>query len=64
MFDYKTCTEKEWCKMLRKISGKNRMRVLVFLTGVICLTAGLLNGGYQDALRKAILICLECIGIG
>lgn len=50
--------------MLQRQSGRTWARVLVFLGGTICLAAGILNGGYQDALRKAIVICLECIGIG
>lgn len=28
------------------------------------LSFGLLRGEWQDVLRKAITICLECVGIG
>lgn len=37
---------------------------LLFAAGIICLTAGLSMGQYAGVFRKAIFICLECIGIG
>lgn len=42
----------------------NRIRFILFVFGVICLAAGFLQGDYRDTLVKAIMICLECIGIG
>ncbi|MDD7391006.1 MAG: CD1871A family CXXC motif-containing protein [Lachnospiraceae bacterium] len=47
-----------------KFIGKNGIRLLLFLAGMVCLTAGILQGDYRDTLIKAIMICLECIGIG
>lgn len=32
--------------------------------GIFCLTMGLFNDQFTDIMRKAIMICLECIGIG
>lgn len=32
--------------------------------GLICFLLGALYGQFGDILRKAITICLECIGIG
>lgn len=32
--------------------------------GIVFVVAGILNGGFNDTLNKAIRICLECIGIG
>ncbi|MPM95794.1 hypothetical protein SDC9_142949 [bioreactor metagenome] len=32
--------------------------------GIVLVVAGILNGGFNDTLNKAIRICLECIGIG
>ena len=32
--------------------------------GVICLVVGAYAGQLEDMYRKAIMICLECIGIG
>lgn len=30
----------------------------------VLIGLGLLNGGYQDVLGKAVFLCYECIGIG
>lgn len=32
--------------------------------GMVCLVAGYYGGQFADIYRKAIMICLECIGIG
>ncbi len=40
------------------------IRITLAGTGLIALTAGILQGGYQDTLMKAVRICMECIGIG
>ena len=32
--------------------------------GIICFMLGALYGQFRDILQKAIMICLECIGIG
>lgn len=36
----------------------------VLVIGAVCVAAGLMCGQYADVFRKAIFICLECIGIG
>jgi len=36
----------------------------ILLTGIILMISGILRGELQDIMRKAIIICLECIGIG
>ncbi|MDO5410922.1 MAG: CD1871A family CXXC motif-containing protein [Lachnospiraceae bacterium] len=48
--------EQSWYRMV--------MQLLIFMLGVFCLAAGVMNGGYRDTLIKAIMVCLECIGIG
>lgn len=40
-----------------------------FTLGCLVLAAaliglGLLDGGYQDVMNKAVFLCYECIGIG
>lgn len=40
------------------------IRIFLFVLGFACLAAGLVQGGYRDTMLKAIMICLECIGIG
>lgn len=39
-------------------------RVLIFLTGLVCLGYGIFTHEPTRVMRKAITICLECIGIG
>ncbi|MCM1058598.1 MAG: hypothetical protein NC517_13495 [Firmicutes bacterium] len=43
---------------------KRTIRILLGGAGLFALTAGILQGGYQDTLIKAVHICMECIGIG
>ncbi len=40
------------------------IRIALAGAGLSALTAGILQGGYQDTLMKAVRICMECIGIG
>jgi len=38
---------------------------LIFLPlGIILVVLGIKQGDYYDTLSKAVMICLECIGIG
>ena len=34
------------------------------LMGIACLFAGFIEGQFKDIMQKAVMICLECIGIG
>lgn len=34
------------------------------LAGILCLGIGLVQGQFQIIWQKAVMICLECIGIG
>lgn len=44
---------------------KNRSAwILGVLTGIMFLTAGAFQGQMDVIWRKAVMICLECIGIG
>ncbi|MCL2632970.1 MAG: hypothetical protein FWD34_00465 [Oscillospiraceae bacterium] len=40
------------------------IRMAVLTLGITLMTFGVLNGELQEILRKAVRICLECIGIG
>jgi hypothetical protein len=40
------------------------VRLAVFLGGLALLSAGLIRGEAAFVLHRAIIICLECIGIG
>ena len=47
----------DWCR-------QNKITVILLVLGVVFLCIGAAQGGYQDAFRKAVNVCLECIGIG
>ena len=47
----------DWCR-------QNKITVILLVLGVVFLCIGAAQGGYQDACRKAVRVCLECIGIG
>jgi hypothetical protein len=50
--------------MDRGLSERRKLVYLVLAAGLILLLAGLLRGEAVFVLRRAILICLGCIGIG
>ena len=46
------------------MTKKQAIRIVLGGAGLLALTVGILQGGYQDTLIKAVHICMECIGIG
>ena len=38
--------------------------IALFLAGVAMMSLGILRGELVDIMRKGIVVCLECIGIG
>lgn len=40
------------------------IRIVIAVIAVIFVVIGILNGGAEDVLKKAIAICTECIGLG
>ncbi len=44
--------------------AKKSVQRIIIIAAIILITAGLLDGGYRDVLSKAVMICMECIGIG
>lgn len=38
--------------------------LVVLVAGAVFLVIGIFSGGFEDTLRKAALVCYECIGIG
>ncbi len=43
---------------------KNKMWILGLFVGVLFLIIGIADGQLTEIYRKAVMICLECIGIG
>lgn len=46
------------------LPSKRRTWILGVLAGILFLGAGALQGQFAVIWRKAVMICLECIGIG
>lgn len=44
--------------------GLGIIRTVVAVVGVLFLVVGIVNGGAEDVLAKAVNICTECIGLG
>ncbi len=52
-------------KSLKKwVNPKLTLQIALLLTGIVCLWAGIQRQEVRIVMRKAIYICLECIGIG
>ncbi len=43
---------------------KNIIAILLILLGLISLLLGIRRGEAADVLKKATLVCMECIGLG
>ena len=42
---------------------KTKQALLLFI-GILCLSIGFFRGEMTEVMRKAIMICLECVGLG
>ncbi len=47
-----------------KVNKTIVFRCTVLLFAIAFIIIGLINGEHMDVMRKAIRVCLECIGIG
>jgi hypothetical protein len=49
-----------------RIRDKKNVRIwpITLMLGIIFLIVGINEGQLEDIYRKAVMICLECIGIG
>jgi hypothetical protein len=43
---------------------KSGLPILLILLGAALVTAGIMRGETDDIMRKGVVVCLECIGVG
>ena len=43
---------------------QNRAALLLLLAGAVCVAIGVWRGQAETVFRKAVNICMECIGLG
>ena len=41
-----------------------KLRIVLLIIALALMVSGLMLGGFMDVLSKAVMICMECIGIG
>jgi len=50
--------------IIKSVVSKDVVRAAIIVAGIALMTVGILHGELTAIMRKAIVICLECIGIG
>jgi hypothetical protein len=40
------------------------VKSIVLAAALLMIVSGLFSDGFRDVMRRAVVICLECIGIG
>ena len=57
-----------WSRKPRKTNINHHIPVpawgISLFIGILCLAAGFMEGQFKEIMQKAVMICLECIGIG
>lgn len=43
---------------------RNTVTVALFVTSIVLIVAGVLQGEHMTVLTKAVHLCMQCIGIG
>lgn len=46
------------------VQRKNIIRWIILVSAVILLITGVMNNSFRDVMIKAVMICMECVGIG
>lgn len=49
---------------MRNLAKRIPWWLVALVVGAVLVALGVAQGDFQDTLRKAALICYECIGIG
>ncbi|MCL2054920.1 MAG: thioredoxin [Oscillospiraceae bacterium] len=46
------------------IKKENLLRVVLLAVGIVMILVGIYRGELYEIMKKAVVACLECIGIG
>lgn len=49
---------------MKKLAHRIPWWLVVLIAGAALIVLGIAQGDFQDTVRKAALVCYECIGIG
>lgn len=49
---------------MSEMKKENLIAAACLALAVLLIGLGLMDGGYQDVMNKAVFLCYECIGIG
>lgn len=49
---------------MHKFVRKNKIGLIILTLGILSVSFGVYRGEHLTVLKKSIIICLECIGIG
>ena len=61
---YKQCPPLRQVKTAGKPTAACAVRYVVLALSIALVVYGLVSGGWQDVLTKAVNICTECVGLG
>jgi len=49
---------------MRSVRFGSLIRIVLLMLGIVVLVLGLFRGEATEIFHKAIIVCMECIGIG
>jgi len=50
--------------MIKNINIKRIIGIVVLISGISLMVVGILQGELAAVMRNAVIVCLDCIGIG
>ena len=51
-------------KVENRAPGGKNIRIVLLITAIVLIVAGVFNGSARDVFGKAVKICTECVGLG
>jgi len=50
--------------MTKYVNLRNMIMIFTIVIGIVLMIVGIIQGELTAVMRKAVIICFECIGIG